>query len=77
MAHNYVGKGKVVGKFGNIKIGMKAADLKPFITLSGYLNLIVSQMKEPDKYGNTHTVYVDDYRPTNARATHDDDEPGF
>lgn len=62
MERNYVGKGKVVGKFGNIRIGLKPSELVP--NEKGWVNLIVSQMKETDKYGNTHTVYVDDFIPS-------------
>lgn len=31
---------------------------------TGWSNLIVAQMREPDKRGNTHTVYIDDYVPS-------------
>lgn len=57
----YVGKGKRVGKFGNIKLGLKLEGVNP--NEKGYTNLIVSEMREPDKYGNEFTVYVDDYQP--------------
>ena len=56
----YVGKGKL-GKFDTIRIGLNAEKL-PQPNERGYINLVVSQMKETDKWGNTHTVYVDDYQ---------------
>lgn len=60
---NYVGKGKHVGKFGNIKIGLKPEQLQQFVNSAGYVNLIISEMREEDKYGNKFTVYVDDFVP--------------
>ena len=57
----YVGKGKVVGNFGNIKVGLRVVDLKA--NDKGYVNLIISKMKETDKYGNEFTVYIDDFVP--------------
>ena len=60
---NYVGKGKHVGKFGNIKIGLKPEQLQQFVNSAGYVNLIISEMREEDKYGNKFTVYVDDFIP--------------
>jgi hypothetical protein len=62
----YVGKGKVVGTFGNIKIGLRVADLKA--NEKGYVNIIVQKMKEIDKYGNAYTVYVDDWVPNGGNA---------
>lgn len=69
----YVGKGKVIGKFGDIKIGIKATDLKP--NEKGYVNLIVSEMRKPDDWGNTHTVYVDDFVPAGERKTRPATQP--
>jgi len=60
---NYVGKGKNVGKFGNIRIGLKPEQLQQFVNSAGYVNLIISEMREEDKYGNKFTVYVDDFIP--------------
>lgn len=61
--HQYVGKGKKVGKYGQIRIGLKPQELP--INEKGWCNLIISEMKEADKWGNTHTVYVDDWKPEN------------
>jgi hypothetical protein len=60
---NYVGKGKNIGKFGNIRIGVKPEQLQQFVNSAGYVNLIISEMREEDKYGNKFTVYVDDFIP--------------
>lgn len=57
----YVGRGKEFGNFGNIKIGLKITDLKP--NEKGYINLVIGKKKEPDQYGNTHNVWIDDWKP--------------
>lgn len=31
---------------------------------TGWSNLIVAEMRQPDQRGNTHTVYIDDYVPS-------------
>jgi hypothetical protein len=72
----YVGKGKI-GKFDQIKIGLSCEKLKP--NAKGYVNLIVAPMREKDKYDNTHTVYVDDWQPSQSkeeRAIKDNPESG-
>lgn len=61
MSKQYVGRGKVVGKFNHLKIGIRVADLTP--NAKGYVNLIVGELKQPDDYGNTHSVWVDDWVP--------------
>ncbi|OQB09048.1 MAG: hypothetical protein BWY21_00953 [Parcubacteria group bacterium ADurb.Bin216] len=61
---NYIGKGKVVGSFGNIKIGIKPEELVKFANDKGYINIIVQKMKEKDRYGNEYTVFIDDWKPT-------------
>jgi hypothetical protein len=75
----YVGKG-VVHAFQNggkiLKLGIKYSELTP--NDKGYVNLVVAQMKEPDKYGKTHTIYVDDFKPGakgGAPAPKDDEMP--
>lgn len=57
----YVGKGKTFGKFGQVKIGFRYTDVTP--NEKGFVNLVVAEMKAPDKWGNTHTVYIDDWKP--------------
>lgn len=61
MERQYVGKGRRVGKYGNIKIGIKPGELP--VNERGYCNLIVAEMKQEDKYHNTHTVFVDTWKP--------------
>jgi len=62
----YVGNGKVVGKFDHIAIGVKYSDLVP--NEKGWCNLIVAKRREMDKYGNTHTVYINDWTPQSGRG---------
>lgn len=79
----YVGKGKVVGNYGQIKLGIRVSELT--VNENGYCNLIVQKMKEPDKFGNGFTVYIDDFIPNNQRqvkpqpsvhtSVHDDNLP--
>ena len=57
----YVGKGKPFGQYGQLKLGIRVVDLKP--NEKGYANLIVQEMRSPDDWGNTHTVYIDDWKP--------------
>jgi hypothetical protein len=56
----YVGKGKIKGNYGDIHLGLR--DL-PQPNDKGYINLIVSKMRNPDMYGNECTVYVNDFVP--------------
>lgn len=58
-------------QFGNggsvINIGVKAEDLIAFAKAHanerGWVNLTVAQRKTPSQYGDTHSVYLDDYTP--------------
>lgn len=40
-----------------------------------YLNLNVNQKKEPDRFGKTHSVSVDTFKPTKTVAAPADDCP--
>ena len=77
-AKTYVGKGRIK-TFTNggsiIRIGIRPEQLTA--NEKGYCNLCIAEMKEPDKYGNTHTVYLDDWKPEkkDAPAKHTDDDP--
>jgi hypothetical protein len=68
-------------RFGQvINIGVKAEDLIAFANqhknARGYVNLTVSQRKEPGQYGDTHSVTLDTYEPP-ARGTSADEGPDF
>ena len=50
-----------------IKIGVKREDLAEFVRAHtnerGYVNLIVGERREVGQYGDTHSVYLDPYKP--------------
>lgn len=50
-----------------IKLGFKVADLIEFAkqngNAAGYLNLTLSRRREVGRFGETHSVYLDDYVP--------------
>jgi hypothetical protein len=70
----YCGKAKVK-RFDNggeiYKIGIVANQL-PAPNEKGYINLCLQKMRQPDKYGNEYTVYVDDWKPAAATRNNDD-----
>lgn len=35
----------------------------------GGINLVMVEMRDPDRAGNTHTLYVDDWKPDRGRST--------
>lgn len=69
----YVGKGKKVGQFQQLKLGIEVSKLTP--NDRGYCNIIITEMRSEDKYGNTHTAYIDDYVPQQRRDTQNDMPP--
>lgn len=71
----YVGKAKKVStKFGEIiNASFKLEDLKAIVNEKGYVNVTISEMKQADKYGYTHTAYLNDYQPK-AQVTNADDD---
>ena len=66
MSKNYVAKGKKY-EFPNggsiIKIGIKPSELVQYANEKGYVNLVIGGLKDKDKYGNDHTVWIDDWKP--------------
>lgn len=66
----YVGKGKEIGNFGDIAFSVCITDSKPhFFEYGGktYLKLKIGKMRNPDEYGKTHTVTVDDFVPDQSK----------
>ena len=62
----YVGKGKSVGHYGNISFSVDLDAITPHaFEYNGkrYVKLILSQMRQADQYGKTHTVSVDTWKP--------------
>ena len=61
-----------------IRIGCHVESLIAFVRQNaneqGYVNLVVTRRREPGKYGETHAVYLDDWKPQpKARAPAADD----
>ena len=50
-----------------LKIGFHAetvaAFLKEHANEKGFVNLVVARRKQPGQYGETHTLYLDTYKP--------------
>lgn len=69
----YCGNGKAFGNYGQIGVSVCLTDLpKKHITeYNGkkYIKLKISPRKEVDKYGNTHSVEVDTWKPEPKPAT--------
>jgi hypothetical protein len=61
----YVGNGREVGKYGNIVISFALEDANKYAKKSKngkhYLNLLIGKRQEPDKYGKTHYVAIDEW----------------
>ena len=71
----YVGNGKAIkGKFGTFyNLSLKLSDLEKLPTNDkGYIKISMSELKQPDQYGNTHTLYENDYKaPQKINANED------
>ena len=71
MAQNdtkYCGKAKrKTGRYGEFfTLSFSPADIELMLksrTESGWLNLVMNEMRSPDRRGNTHTLSIDDWRP--------------
>jgi len=64
----YVGRGREVGQYGNIAISICLEDCEGYAAESKkngkhYVNLMVSNRRTADEYGNTKTVYINEYEP--------------
>ena len=65
----FVGSGKVFGKYGQIGVNICLSDLpEEHIFTSDknnkkYIKLNISQKRQPDNYGNTHSVEVNTWKP--------------
>jgi hypothetical protein len=74
----YVGTGKEFGQYGDVNIDICLSDLpKDWIKKSekngkSYIKLTVSKRKEADKYGNSHTVIVNTFKPEKQAAKSED-----
>jgi len=69
----YVGKGLKFGEYDQVSFSVEMEKIKPFIKESKsnglhYINLVIVKMKEKDKNGKTHTVYIDQWEKTSPEA---------
>lgn len=50
-----------------LRLSFKDTDIAEFVRThkneKGYVNLIIRERKEPGTYGDTHAVYLDDWKP--------------
>jgi hypothetical protein len=75
----YVGNGKAITtKYGTMyNISLKLEDLKKLpVNEKGYIRLTLAELKNADKYGNTHTCFENDYvdsgtKPQTTNANED------
>lgn len=74
----YVAKGKKI-EFKNgghiIKIGIKPSELIQYQNEKGYVNLVIGGLRSPDKWGNDHTVWVDDWKPSQNTEAKEEESP--
>ena len=63
----YCGSGKEFGKYGDINVTINLSDItKDMITEyegKKYLRVVVSKKREKDKFGKTHSVYLNEWKP--------------
>ena len=65
----YVGRGKKAGNFDLVNFSISESKIKDsWFEYKGerYLKLTIGALKNPDNYGKTHSVWIDDYKPTEA-----------
>ena len=72
----FCGSGKEFGNFGTVNISVCLSDLpKEHITerSSGkkYIRLKLNRKREPDQYGNTHSLEVDTWKPEKQEPKQD------
>lgn len=65
----YCGSAKVIKtQYGEImKVSFSRSDIEKLtanLNEKGWINLNISERKEADKYGNTHSVVVDNWKPS-------------
>ena len=66
----YVGNGKQAGEY-YVNFSLKESALKPhFYEYNGerYVRLTIGQNKEVNQYGNTHSIWINDYQPDNNKS---------
>jgi hypothetical protein len=69
----FVGQGIKFGQYDQLSFSICMEDVKPFMKKSAtngkhYVNLVIAKMKEKNKNGKTHTVYVDQWEKHTEEA---------
>lgn len=62
----YIGSGKQVPNYEMVNCSICLSDIKEHVyEYNGkkYLNITVAKKKEPDQYGKTHSVSINEYKP--------------
>jgi hypothetical protein len=62
----YVGRGKKAGNFDLVNFSISESKVKEsWFEYNGerYLKLTIGALKNPDNYGKTHSVWIDNYKP--------------
>jgi len=67
MEKKYVGKGKKAGQYDLVNFSINLTDLpkEDIYEYNGkkYINLTIGALKVEDKFGKTHSVWVNDFKP--------------
>ena len=52
-----------------IKVSISKADFNELeVTEKGYVNLVVAKRKEVSQFGDTHYIYLDDFKPKASKS---------
>lgn len=68
----YVGNGKKAGNYDIVNISISEEKVRDhWFDYNGkkYLRLAVGGLREPNQYGKTHSVWVDNYKPDENNQT--------
>lgn len=70
---NYISGGARRVEFGDgssiINLDLKLSDINDLpVSEKGYIRLTVSERKETDQFGNTHSVYENDFVPDKSKS---------
>lgn len=64
----YIKGGARAFKSGDIAVDILFSDVESLVNDKGYLKIIISQRREPDQYGNTHSIKLNDYQPKDSQG---------
>lgn len=53
----------------NINLSLSLEDLTKIVNDKGYVNITVTPRQEADRFGNTHSVYENTYKPDESKTT--------